>query len=133
MICSYFWHTWFSIFVWHFRKNLELTLTMNSLITSWYLWPTERIKLRWKRICNFFSISMQMFLQLGLATFSTNWKMWLKNPNQVWQIIIHHKNSTSFLIHALCFISNVYKQRLLWQVKYLQKLSNRTSLFWNLK
>ena len=32
-------------------------------------------------------------------------------------------------IHALCFISNVYKQRFLGLVKILKKLNNRTSLF----
>ena len=32
-------------------------------------------------------------------------------------------------LHALCFISNVYKQRFLGLVKFLKKISNRTSLF----
>ena len=35
----------------------------------------------------------------------------------------------SNLLHALCFISNVYKQRFLGLVKFLKKSSNRTSLF----
>ena len=67
-------------------------------------------------------ISMILFLGRNSAASS------LKNGRIV-AIIFFLQKSRIVFIHALCFISNVYKQRFLGLVKFLKKLSNRTSLF----
>ena len=49
----------------------------------------------------------------------------------LWEDKNHPKNTGSLLIfgvHLVCFISNIYKQRFSWLVKFSKKLSNETSL-----
>ena len=57
----------------------------------------------------------------------TSTKLW-NNGVQLFKIF-----DLNLDVHALCFISNVYKQQFLGLSKFLKKLSNRTSLFENLK
>ena len=98
----------------------------------------------WPRLCIKLDLKASTYSEIH-STLFTAWNCcFLRHKNT--SNMNHHYSlrwlacSNTFLlvfalkisIHALCFISNVYKQQFLGLVKFLEKLSNKTSLFWNL-
>ena len=51
--------------------------------------------------------------------------------SEIWQDIFAQNHG--LIVHLVCFISNVYKQRFFKLVEFFENLSNRTSLFLNAK
>ena len=50
-----------------------------------------------------------------------------KCPDELTTKVYHHSELTMEILHSVCFINNVYKQRFFQLVKIFQNLNNRTS------
>ena len=97
-------------------------------IQRWILWASILVR----NFCNLQALieidHWTKDVNLLLETQATEKQRNIRNNQKLLEIFTVGKR-----LHALCFISNIYNQRFLWLVKFLKKLSNMTSLSWNLK
>ena len=89
------------------RKNSALMSTMSCRTTSWFWWPTKKLKSKWKTICHYFCIIMPMFSQIGFKIFWTNWNRLPQPVARKNQVIKNLKDDKSILSYTNTVAQNI--------------------------